>query len=193
MNKKYVYIGVALVFFLGIVFLLFAKTAYAPENGRSGMRGGDTSGVDTVSVSATTQTPSTTVPTSIHSQVNIGNGSPQSPQKPVTSPTVTPTAPATAPKVPLPPVVPTSSVPKQGTTSSSGPSSGGNTSSGQCVRAGCSAQYCVDEKEAPNIVTTCEWTEKYACYAQAVCERQSSGQCGWTDTEESRQCMQTAQ
>ena len=59
-----------------------------------------------------------------------------------------------------------------------------------CMVSGCSSQLCV---EAGNdMATTCEWREQYACYQTATCERQASGQCGWTDTAELRQCIATA-
>ena len=60
---------------------------------------------------------------------------------------------------------------------------------GSCVRAGCSQQLCVDAGEASDIVTTCEYRAEYACYEAARCERQASGECGWTETTELRQCL----
>ncbi len=57
---------------------------------------------------------------------------------------------------------------------------------GQCHPGGCSGQICTDQ---PDIVTTCEWREEYACYQSATCERQPSGECGWTETDELRQCL----
>jgi hypothetical protein len=56
-----------------------------------------------------------------------------------------------------------------------------------CVVGGCSSQLCVEEGQ--DAVTTCEWTEKYSCYQQATCERQASGQCGWTETPVLLQCL----
>ena len=59
-----------------------------------------------------------------------------------------------------------------------------------CVVAGCSAQLCVEESEAEFIVTTCEYRAEYACYqSQSRCERQSTGMCDWTPTEELRACL----
>ncbi len=56
-----------------------------------------------------------------------------------------------------------------------------------CVIGGCSGQLCV---EAGNeMMTTCEWRAEYACYKKATCERQSSGECGWTDTPALQQCL----
>ncbi len=58
-----------------------------------------------------------------------------------------------------------------------------------CLPAGCSAQLCVEAVEAPNIMTTCEMRPAYACYQKAVCERQATGRCGWTESEELRACI----
>lgn len=57
---------------------------------------------------------------------------------------------------------------------------------GACYVGGCSGQIC---SESSDIVSTCEWRETYACYREAVCERQSNGQCGWTETEELNACL----
>lgn len=59
-----------------------------------------------------------------------------------------------------------------------------------CYIGGCSSQICSDQKD---MVSTCEWTESYACYKTATCERQASGQCGWTETTELRSCLDVAQ
>ncbi|HRH25552.1 MAG TPA: hypothetical protein PLD99_01185 [Parcubacteria group bacterium] len=55
-----------------------------------------------------------------------------------------------------------------------------------CFVAGCSSQICSDKEE---MVSTCEFRAEYACYRSAKCERQASGQCGWTDTSELRMCL----
>lgn len=55
-----------------------------------------------------------------------------------------------------------------------------------CFVGGCSSQICSDD---PNVVSTCEWREEYGCYKTATCERQATGECGWTETEELRQCL----
>lgn len=57
-----------------------------------------------------------------------------------------------------------------------------------CVVGGCSSQLCVDASEG-DIVNTCEWREEYACYRNATCERQASGQCGWTMTDDLNACL----
>ena len=61
--------------------------------------------------------------------------------------------------------------------------------SGPCYVGGCSSQLCTDQEGA---VSTCEWTEAYACYRDATCERQSNGQCGWTQTDELQECLDNA-
>jgi eight-cysteine-cluster-containing protein len=62
---------------------------------------------------------------------------------------------------------------------------------GGCMVGGCSSQLCAEE--GSDVVSTCEWRESYACYQTAKCERQASGQCGWTDTPELTQCLISAQ
>jgi len=61
---------------------------------------------------------------------------------------------------------------------------------GKCYVGGCSSQLCTD---TPDAVSTCEYREAYACYQGATCERQASGNCGWTETAELRSCLQKAQ
>ena len=58
-----------------------------------------------------------------------------------------------------------------------------------CAVAGCSQQLCVSAEEASTMVTTCEYRAEYACYAEASCEPQADGQCGWTETPELEQCL----
>lgn len=59
----------------------------------------------------------------------------------------------------------------------------------KCYAGGCSGQICSDD---PNAVSTCEWTEAYACYQTATCEVQPTGECGWTETEELSVCLGAA-
>jgi hypothetical protein len=66
--------------------------------------------------------------------------------------------------------------------------SSGITANG-CAVAGCSQQLCVSEEEAPTIVTTCEFRSEYMCYAEASCEPQADGKCGWTQTAELQRCL----
>lgn len=58
-----------------------------------------------------------------------------------------------------------------------------------CQIAGCSGQLCVG-KDEKNIVTTCIYSEKFACYKNARCEKQADGKCGWTQTDELKKCLQ---
>ncbi len=57
---------------------------------------------------------------------------------------------------------------------------------GDCYVGGCSGQICSDKKD---MVSMCEYSETYACYKTATCERQSDGQCGWTKTQELTACL----
>lgn len=60
-----------------------------------------------------------------------------------------------------------------------------NIKSAACVVSGCSSQICAEQP----MFSTCEWREEYACYAEATCERQSNGECGWTQTDELTTCL----
>ena len=57
---------------------------------------------------------------------------------------------------------------------------------GGCIITGCSGQVCAEG----DVVTTCEYKSEYACYEQAVCERQGDSQCGWTLTTSIGRCLQ---
>ncbi len=57
-----------------------------------------------------------------------------------------------------------------------------------CAVGGCSSQLCVDASRG-DVASTCEYSEVYACYQTARCEKQTSGQCGWTQTTELSQCV----
>ncbi len=59
----------------------------------------------------------------------------------------------------------------------------------ECFVGGCSSQVCSDQ---PDMMSTCEWRESYACYRTATCERQASGQCGWSETAELKSCLVNA-
>lgn len=59
-----------------------------------------------------------------------------------------------------------------------------------CVRAGCSGQLCLSEVQAAQMGTTaCLFKPEYACYQQATCEVQASGQCGFTQTTTLAACL----
>lgn len=55
-----------------------------------------------------------------------------------------------------------------------------------CYVGGCSSQLCTDY---PGAISTCEARPEYACYRNAACELQADGSCGWTDTPELQQCL----
>lgn len=55
-----------------------------------------------------------------------------------------------------------------------------------CYVGGCSRQVC---SENASVITTCQWKPEYACYADATCERQDNGSCGWTQSEELTTCL----
>lgn len=55
----------------------------------------------------------------------------------------------------------------------------------ECRKTGCSGQICSDT----DMITTCEYKQEYACYQTARCERQVSGECGFTQTSELSNCL----
>ena len=58
-----------------------------------------------------------------------------------------------------------------------------------CVKTGCSGQLCSEEP----MMSTCEWTQAYACYGSATCEiQEETGRCGWTMTNELQNCLAEA-
>ncbi|MEK7079979.1 MAG: hypothetical protein AAB883_02415 [Patescibacteria group bacterium] len=57
---------------------------------------------------------------------------------------------------------------------------------GDCYIGGCSHQICSGE---PNMASTCEYSEVYACYQTATCQRQATGKCGWTETPGLTACI----
>jgi eight-cysteine-cluster-containing protein len=59
------------------------------------------------------------------------------------------------------------------------------------MTTGCSGQLCMSADGDP-IFTTCEWREEYACYQNAMCEKQADGDCGWTPTDELAECLDNA-
>ena len=61
----------------------------------------------------------------------------------------------------------------------------GSSSMKPCIKTGCSSQVCSDKE----VITTCEFRPEYACYQKAVCERQSNGNCGFTQTRELTECL----
>ncbi|MCA9582641.1 MAG: hypothetical protein KC416_12660 [Myxococcales bacterium] len=63
-----------------------------------------------------------------------------------------------------------------------------NQGGGTCAVGGCSGQLCYDPATGSGI-STCEWRPEYACFKEAICERQNDGQCGWTETPAYSQCI----
>ncbi|MEE8410658.1 MAG: hypothetical protein V3T05_13740 [Myxococcota bacterium] len=57
-----------------------------------------------------------------------------------------------------------------------------------CFRTGCAGEICSDR----NVFTTCVYLPGYACYDDAVCERQADGACGWTETPGLQLCISEA-
>jgi hypothetical protein len=53
-----------------------------------------------------------------------------------------------------------------------------------CIISGCSGQICGEV----SLMSTCEWRPEYACFKQAKCEIQPTGNCGWTYTPEYNAC-----
>ncbi len=62
---------------------------------------------------------------------------------------------------------------------------------GGCVVGGCSGEVCSNTSEGP-AVSSCIYRAEFACYKSAKCERQSNGQCGWTQTTELKMCIANA-
>lgn len=62
----------------------------------------------------------------------------------------------------------------------------GPVAGGPCYVGGCSAEVCSAD---PHAVSTCIYRPEFACYKQATCERQTSGQCGWTPTQALQMCL----
>ena len=55
-----------------------------------------------------------------------------------------------------------------------------------CKATGCSGTICSDRE----VYSTCEWRDEYTCYNDyGVCERQSSGECGWKESKKLNSCL----
>ena len=57
-----------------------------------------------------------------------------------------------------------------------------------CAKSGCSGQVCADH----SVITTCEMRPEYGCYHAATCERQASGECGFTASASLATCLANA-
>lgn len=55
-----------------------------------------------------------------------------------------------------------------------------------CYIGGCSSEVCSDQ---PDVVTTCELREEYACYRAARCVKKTNGACGWESTPALTACL----
>lgn len=59
----------------------------------------------------------------------------------------------------------------------------------ECVRWGCSSQFCGDPKEVSGAMSTCEWKEEYRCAQLMACGRDAEQKCTLTPTAESEKCF----
>jgi hypothetical protein len=55
----------------------------------------------------------------------------------------------------------------------------------RCIKTGCGGQVCAEQE----VITTCEWRPEHECYRRARCERQTNGECGFTQTHELITCL----
>ena len=62
----------------------------------------------------------------------------------------------------------------------------------ECVKTGCSSHVCLKKSLASDLATTCEFLPEYTCYANAVCELQPSGECGFSPSAELTSCLESA-
>lgn len=66
--------------------------------------------------------------------------------------------------------------------------------SSECMRAGCSGELCVDSgANGGPPMSVCLYREEYRCYADAQCERQPNGRCGWTPSTDLSSCLSQTQ
>ena len=57
----------------------------------------------------------------------------------------------------------------------------------RCVIGGCSGEICASEE----MMSNCIYKPEFACYKNATCKEQPSGECGWSPTAELNQCLNT--
>jgi len=63
-----------------------------------------------------------------------------------------------------------------------------------CKIGGCSGELCGEASFIASVVSPCLYKEEYACYKEfGRCERQTTGKCGWTQTEELVNCIRRYQ
>jgi hypothetical protein len=64
----------------------------------------------------------------------------------------------------------------------------GQIEKGGCIIiSSCNRTICVDE---PRMPVCGDVRPEYACYQNAICERQTDGKCGWTQTKELKECLE---
>ncbi len=63
---------------------------------------------------------------------------------------------------------------------------------GNCVVGGCGTPLCYEEGTEPAIGNCMARADAYCFYEKSKCERQPDGACGWTETDELRQCTEAA-
>lgn len=56
-----------------------------------------------------------------------------------------------------------------------------------CRRTGCSGEICSNQ----DVASTCEYRPEFACFQKAACERQASGECGFTPSAELKACLES--
>jgi hypothetical protein len=54
-----------------------------------------------------------------------------------------------------------------------------------CIVGGCNGEICSDKE----VASPCIYKPEFECYRNAVCEKQSDGNCGWTSTAELTACL----
>lgn len=57
-----------------------------------------------------------------------------------------------------------------------------------CLVGGCSNTLCLPRDLAPSVMTTCEWRDEYACFAQNTCGCVDH-QCQWAGSEQYLDCV----
>ena len=62
------------------------------------------------------------------------------------------------------------------------------TTDAQCVVDGCNGEVCHEEGDGLG-ASICIALPFNACYDNAICERQILGACGWTQTQELKECL----
>jgi hypothetical protein len=55
-----------------------------------------------------------------------------------------------------------------------------------CQTSGCNGEICSDKEE----FSICVALPEHGCYANAICEIQENGSCGWTQTEKLKTCLE---